>query len=288
MYVEHGLDLAETGDMRLRDAVTSDDGNAQYGRLQVFGRGGWGTVCDPRPTDITRFDVAAKEIDEATIQIACGELGFSSGVKTRLAVRTFALCVLSGKYHATHDLSRPVSGPTRMIQRLCSRPVNLACTLNNSPVGGRSCYIPFPRKHTYHTVAHGCITVIPPSSWYAHFICHGHCFLVQMNTLSREERRNPILLGGLSCEGDESSLLECPGAVIGEGPKSRNCGVAETLSVICFNKLDTCASRQPLCPLMPQSNCVAGVRTSTHLHCGTIVLPELHGCGTGTMKLNGG
>ena len=72
--------------MRLRDAVTSDDGSAQYGRLQVFGRGGWGTVCDPRPPFISRFDAVDQEIDQATINIACGEPGFSSGVKTQLAV----------------------------------------------------------------------------------------------------------------------------------------------------------------------------------------------------------
>lgn len=87
----HSWVLAEPGDLRLSDAVTSDDGKAQYGRLQVFGGGGWGTVCDPRPPFISRGDAVDQEIGEATINIACRELGFSSVIKTRLGVSSLYL-----------------------------------------------------------------------------------------------------------------------------------------------------------------------------------------------------
>lgn len=69
--------------------------------------------------------------------------------------------------------------------------------------------------------------------------------LLQLDTTSREERRIPTLLGGLDCTGDENSLLDCPGAVLGEG--SVLCSVAEAVSVICFNQLD--ASTMPMLQL---------------------------------------
>ena len=58
--------------------------------------------------------------------------------------------------------------------------------------------------------------------------------------MSREERRVPIVLGGVSCEGGEDNLLSCPGAVLGEG--SNRCGIREAVAVICFNELDACAT----------------------------------------------
>ena len=64
--------------------------------------------------------------------------------------------------------------------------------------------------------------------------------VVQLDTKSHEERRVPIVLGGVSCEGGEDSLLSCPGAVLGEG--SRRCGIKEAVAVICFNELDACAA----------------------------------------------
>lgn len=71
--------------MRLVNGATAEDGNAQYGRLQVFGRGGWGAVCDPVPAPVTNG--VNQEIDDATVGIACRELGFLDGVKTQLPVR---------------------------------------------------------------------------------------------------------------------------------------------------------------------------------------------------------
>ena len=62
------------------------------------------------------------------------------------------------------------------------------------------------------------------------------CAGVQLDTMSREERRVPIVLGGFNCEGGEDSLLSCPGSVLGEG--SRRCGIAEAVAVICYNELD--------------------------------------------------
>ena len=69
--------------------------------------------------------------------------------------------------------------------------------------------------------------------------------LLQLDTTSRDERRIPTLLGGLNCDGGEDSLLDCPGAVLGEG--SAKCGVAEAVSVICFNQLDASAANLLQC-----------------------------------------
>ena len=79
---------AEPGDLRLSNAVTSDNGNAQYGRLQAFYSGGWGAVCDPRPPhiDVPNADQGDQEIERPTVEVACRWLGFSSGVKTALPV----------------------------------------------------------------------------------------------------------------------------------------------------------------------------------------------------------
>lgn len=79
----------EPGDLRLINGATADAGNAQYGRLQVFAQGGWGAVCDPRPVPTTTR--ADPEIDDATVGIACRQLGFFDGVKTQLPVTVLSV-----------------------------------------------------------------------------------------------------------------------------------------------------------------------------------------------------
>lgn len=78
------LVCAETGDLRLGRGVTSEDGNAMYGRLEIFSNGGWGTVCDIereiRQSRGVRFNSAA-------ITLACAQMGFDRGMKTVLPVR---------------------------------------------------------------------------------------------------------------------------------------------------------------------------------------------------------
>ena len=88
------MPLAEPGDLRLSNAVTSGDGKSQYGRLQVFGSGGWGTVCDPRPPFINILSTAGdQEVDQETVRVACRGLGFESGVKTAIPVRRWEQCL---------------------------------------------------------------------------------------------------------------------------------------------------------------------------------------------------
>eukprot|EP00892_Ulva_mutabilis_P007859 jgi/Ulvmu1/5445/UM223_0006.1 len=67
------------------DGVTSEDGSAQFGRLEVFGAGGWGTACDFPMHDFLRVQAASPkgqpaEFSQASARVACRQLGFTSGV----------------------------------------------------------------------------------------------------------------------------------------------------------------------------------------------------------------
>ena len=53
--------------MRLTGGATAEDGSAEFGRLEVFFRGGWGRVCDT--SSVTRGSVA----------VVCSLLGFNQG-----------------------------------------------------------------------------------------------------------------------------------------------------------------------------------------------------------------
>lgn len=62
---------------------------AEYGRLEVFSGGGWGSVCDrPLRQDGSGFvDVFDARFTENAANVACRQLGFMSGAKTVLSVR---------------------------------------------------------------------------------------------------------------------------------------------------------------------------------------------------------
>ena len=75
---------AEEGDIRLANSVIAADGSAEYGRLEVFYNGGWGTVCDTslfvrfrRPIG---FNVGAADV-------ACRQLGYQQGFQIQKLVR---------------------------------------------------------------------------------------------------------------------------------------------------------------------------------------------------------
>eukprot|EP00892_Ulva_mutabilis_P005495 jgi/Ulvmu1/3317/UM154_0009.1 len=61
----------DTGDLRLNDGETSDDGLTELGRLEVFNEGGWGVICD-------RFG-RIRTFGEEEAQVACRALGFPGG-----------------------------------------------------------------------------------------------------------------------------------------------------------------------------------------------------------------
>lgn len=70
------FESAGEGDLRLMGGAQVADGSAEYGRLEVFHRGGWGTVCDD--FFITRDDSGFRSVGA---DVACRELGFEHGVQ---------------------------------------------------------------------------------------------------------------------------------------------------------------------------------------------------------------
>lgn len=77
---------AAEGAVRLVGGAGSPDGSAEYGRLEVAHRGGWGTVCDRLFTRSGKFVAAAADV-------VCKELGFTEGFRMQTVVRA-ACCML--------------------------------------------------------------------------------------------------------------------------------------------------------------------------------------------------
>ena len=71
--------------MRLANSVVAADGSAEYGRLEVFHDGGWGTVCDNafanRFRRVPEFNAEAREV-------ACRQLGYQRGSQIQRPVCT--------------------------------------------------------------------------------------------------------------------------------------------------------------------------------------------------------
>ena len=71
--------LADEGDLRLTNGIAADDGSAQFGRLEVYSQGGWGTVCGVPASDADGM--------QAIVSVCCRQLGFSSAVNAGTAGR---------------------------------------------------------------------------------------------------------------------------------------------------------------------------------------------------------
>lgn len=76
---------AADGDIRLANGAVAGDSSAEYGRLEIFYRGGWGTVCDnafigrsPRRPSFSR----------GSVSVACRQLGFEQGIQLQALVRS--------------------------------------------------------------------------------------------------------------------------------------------------------------------------------------------------------
>eukprot|EP00892_Ulva_mutabilis_P005584 jgi/Ulvmu1/3398/UM016_0014.1 len=77
------LFCAESGALRLTGGAKSQDSSAQYGRLEVFTDGGWGTVCGHTMGRDYFFNYpapfATNTFTDKSVQVACRQLGFADG-----------------------------------------------------------------------------------------------------------------------------------------------------------------------------------------------------------------
>jgi len=80
---------AAEGDVRLANSVLAADGSAEYGRLEVFHSGGWGTVCDN--AFINRFRRSV-EFNAGAADVACRQLGYQQGIQIQKLVRYIHAC----------------------------------------------------------------------------------------------------------------------------------------------------------------------------------------------------
>lgn len=76
---------AVEGDLRLVEGATAEGGSAQFGRLEVFFRGGWGTACAVEDNDYS--STPPLSFSEASVQVACQELGFERSFAVQALVR---------------------------------------------------------------------------------------------------------------------------------------------------------------------------------------------------------
>lgn len=64
----------------MSDGITAEDGSAQFGRLEFYSAGGWGTVCNLQNLDFGADPEPLVPFTDASAVIACRQLGFSDGV----------------------------------------------------------------------------------------------------------------------------------------------------------------------------------------------------------------
>ena len=76
----------EEGDVRLANSVLAADGSAEYGRLEVFHSGGWGTVCDTALIAFTRLRRLAG-FNVGAADVACRQLGYQHGFQIQTLAR---------------------------------------------------------------------------------------------------------------------------------------------------------------------------------------------------------
>lgn len=83
--------------MRLANSVVAADGSAEYGRLEVFHDGGWGTVCDNafanRFRRVPEFNAEAREV-------ACRQLGYQRGSQIQRPVCTQSITQVMAEHLA--------------------------------------------------------------------------------------------------------------------------------------------------------------------------------------------
>lgn len=66
------------GDVRLSLGEMAEDGTAEYGRLEMFFQGGWGTVCG----NVPRGNLGEPpQFTNRSAVVACRQLGYDSGFK---------------------------------------------------------------------------------------------------------------------------------------------------------------------------------------------------------------
>lgn len=75
---------AEEGAVRLANGAAADGGGAEYGRLEVFHDGGWGTVCDNAAIEEAGRRPA---FNAASATVACRQLGYQEGFQLQNLVR---------------------------------------------------------------------------------------------------------------------------------------------------------------------------------------------------------
>lgn len=77
---------AAVGDLRLTRGGTSNDGNAEFGSLEIFDGGGWGSVCEVGPVGpFSGIITNVAPFPEASVDVACRQLGFDGGAKIMTA-----------------------------------------------------------------------------------------------------------------------------------------------------------------------------------------------------------
>lgn len=75
----------EEGDLRLANGAVAANGSAEYGRLEVFHNGGFGTVCDNAPL----FDNDRRPpFNSQAANVACRQLGYQQGFQIQRLVLT--------------------------------------------------------------------------------------------------------------------------------------------------------------------------------------------------------
>eukprot|EP00892_Ulva_mutabilis_P008500 jgi/Ulvmu1/6021/UM260_0005.1 len=84
------LDMPGRGELRLSQGGSSKDGMSEYGRLEIFDDGGWGSVCNFDPPSVSggnRLPVQNNETrNNAAAVVACRQLGFEDGELIQLPV----------------------------------------------------------------------------------------------------------------------------------------------------------------------------------------------------------
>ena len=109
--------------MRLANSVLAADGSAEYGRLEVFHSGGWGTVCDN--AFINRFRRSV-EFNTGAADVACRQLGYQQGFQIQKLVRGNHMCSVG---------TRVIADTANLLEwALCSSTCKEALSTGNSTV----------------------------------------------------------------------------------------------------------------------------------------------------------